>query len=247
MSEIPMNERNIVYFPVQSVQIGMDENDNPIYDNAADAEILQNLRQMEIKDGVYPDDSSYLQVMSNNNMTVTVKAGYAHVRGVQVWVKEDVTLALAAADELADRVDRVVLRLSLQNRDVTLAVKTGDATLTRIEGQTWELGLADIAVDHLNDTITQAETTDLRLDSTACGVVSGLMQVDTQSIFNQYMAWWEDQQDTSGYLTVGNWLDKVYPVGSIYMSVNSANPSTLFWRNMGSLGRGQGAGGRGYR
>ena len=228
MSEIPMNERNIAFFPMQSVQIGMDEADNPIYDNAADAEILQKLRQLEIKDGIYTDGSTYLQVMSNDDMTVTVKAGYAHVRGVQVWVKEDVTLALATADELTDRVDRVVLRLDWVGREVTLEVKTGDTSLTRIEGQTWELGLADIAVDHLNDTVTQAEITDLRLNTTACGVVSGLMQVDTQSIFNQYMTWWEDQQDTGGYVTNSNLLDKVYPVGSIYMSVNSTDPSTLF-------------------
>lgn len=237
MSEIPMNERNIVFFPMQSVQIGVDEDDNPIYDNAADAEILQKLRQMEIKDGVYPDDSTYLQVMSNGDMTVTVKAGYAHVRGVQVWMKEDVTLALEAADDLVDRVDRVVLRISFQDRDVTLAVKTGDTALTRAEGQTWELGLADIAVDHLNDTVTQAEITDLRLDTTACGVVSGLMQVDTQSIFNQYMTWWEDQQDTSGYLTV----DGEYPSlnttsKKVFGAINEAYDNIGSFKESRSLG-----------
>lgn len=29
----------------------------------------------------------------------------------------------------------------------------------------------------------------------------------------------------------------IYPVGSIYMSVNSTNPSSLFGRNMGSVGK----------
>lgn len=32
-------------------------------------------------------------------------------------------------------------------------------------------------------------------------------------------------------------LDLTYPVGSIYMSINSSNPSILFGRNMGSLGK----------
>lgn len=32
-------------------------------------------------------------------------------------------------------------------------------------------------------------------------------------------------------------LDIVYPIGSIYMSINSSNPSVLFGRNMGSLGK----------
>jgi hypothetical protein len=203
MPDTQMNERNIVFFPMQSVQIGTDEFGDPIYDNAADAEILQNLRQMEIKDGVYPDGSAYLQVMSNGDMTVTVKAGYAHVRGVQVWVKEDIVLNVEDADPLVDRTDRVILRLSMVDRDITITVKTGDTSLTRVEGQTWELGLADISVAHNNTVITQEEITDLRLDTTACGIVSGLMQVDTQTIFNQYLAWWENQQDTTGYMTNG--------------------------------------------
>lgn len=202
MLSTPMNERNIAYFPMQSTQIGTDEQGDLIYDNAADADILQNMRQREIKDGVYPDVSTYLQVMSNSDMTITVMAGYAHVQGIQVWVKEDTTLTVEDADLLVDRVDRVVLRLSLVDREVTLAVKKGDISLTRITGQTWELGLADLAVAKNNAIITQAEITDLRLNTTACGIVSGLMQVDTESIFNQYMTWWETQQDTTGYLTV---------------------------------------------
>ncbi len=205
MADIPMNERNIVYFPMQSVQIDTDEQGNPIYDNAADAEILQKLRQREIKDGVYPDDSTYLQVMSNNDMTVTVKAGYAHIQGVQVWIKEDVILVVEDANVLVDRIDRVVLRLSLVDREVTLAIKKGDTSLTRIAGQTWELGLADLAAAKNNAVITQSEITDLRLNPSLCGIVSGLMQVDTKTIFNQYMDWWERQQDTIGYLTVDDY------------------------------------------
>lgn len=202
MADIPMNERNIVYFPMQSVQIDTDEQGNPIYDNAADAEILQKLRQREIKDGVYPDDSTYLQVMSNNDMTVTVKAGYAHIQGVQVWMKEDVILTVEDADLNVDRIDRVALRLSLVEREVTLIIKKDSTSLTRIAGQVWELGLADLHVAKNNAEITQAEIDDLRPSPTACGVVSGLMQVDTSTIFNQYMTWWETQQNTAGYLTV---------------------------------------------
>ena len=32
-------------------------------------------------------------------------------------------------------------------------------------------------------------------------------------------------------------LDLTYPIGSIYMSIKSTNPSFLFGRNMGSLGK----------
>lgn len=202
MPSTEMNTRNIAYFPMQSAQIGTDESGDPIYDNAADAELLRNLRQLEIKDGVYTDNSTYLQVMSNGDMTVTVKAGYAHIRGLQVWVKEDTVLTVETADALVNRTDRVVLRLSYADREVTLAIKKSDTTLTRSAGQTWELGLADLAVVMNNAVISQAEITDLRLDTTACGVVSGLMQVDTETIFNQYSAWWETQQVTTGYLTV---------------------------------------------
>lgn len=206
MPSVPMNERNIVFFPVQSAQIDTDEEENPIYDNMADAEILQNLRKLEIKDGIYPDNSTYLKVEKHGDgdgdMYVVVKAGFAHIQGVQIWVKNDVVLEVDPAYDLLDRVDRVVLRYVVDDRDVTLAIKTGDTSLTRTN-QIWELGLADLHVDHMNSVVTQEEIDDLRLDTAACGIVSGLMQVDTAEIFAQYQAWWDSQQSTTGFLSVG--------------------------------------------
>lgn len=48
----------------------------------------------------------------------------------------------------------------------------------------------------------------------------------------------KDYVDISGTLKENGktLLDLTYPVGSIYMSINSSDPSTLFGRNMGSLG-----------
>ena len=48
----------------------------------------------------------------------------------------------------------------------------------------------------------------------------------------------KDYVDISGILKENGktLLDLTYPVGSIYMSINSSNPSILFGRNMGSLG-----------
>ncbi len=210
MPSTPMNERNIVFFPMQSAQIGTDEDNNPIWDNAADAEILQNLRMQEVKNGVYPDVSTYLQVVSNNDMTITVTAGYAHIQGVQVRVKEDEILQVEDADPLVDRMDRVVLRLDLVENEITLAIKQGDTSLTRTN-QIWELGLADLAIVHNNAVISLDEITDLRFDPDICGVATSklgyLQETDTINSLNN--------GDTSNPF-IAALLDYFYPVGTIY-------------------------------
>ncbi len=172
-----MSEMNIVTFPMKEVEIGNTKCGNPIYFSNDVTDIMQKLGQREISDGIYPDDSSYLQTISNGDMTVAVKAGYSHIQGVHVWVKEDVALTVEAADTVA-RVDRIVLRLSIPDKNVVLAIKKGDTTLTKIAGQTWELGLADIAVAANATEITPNDITDLRADDVACGYIHGDLTVD---------------------------------------------------------------------
>lgn len=52
-------------------------------------------------------------------------------------------------------------------------------------------------------------------------------------IFSKLKSW----IDAQGFMTNNGLVDKIYPVGSIYMSVNNVNPSTIFggtWETWGS-------------
>ncbi|MCT4543481.1 MAG: hypothetical protein N4A63_08065 [Vallitalea sp.] len=154
-----------------------------------------------VGNGVFPNPSTNLQVVSNDDMTVTLKSGKAWINGYFYTNTDNLILTIENADGASNRVDRVVLRLDFLNREVKVAVKKGTfgsakaPTLQR-DADIYELGLATIQVNRGAIKITQGDTTDTRLDTNVCGVVQGLInQVDTTTIFNQYKQWFEDKQE----------------------------------------------------
>ena len=163
-----------------------------------------------ISDGVFATPASAMQVQENSGMTVQVSAGYGFVKCR--WIKNDAPylLTLDAADLIVDRVDRVVMRLDIPNRLMELAIKKGTTeapALTRVDGGVWELSLAQIAVAAGATSITQADITDERADTSVCGYVTGLIdQIDTTNLFAQYNAafntWFANVQETVKSTTI---------------------------------------------
>ncbi len=152
-----------------------------------------------IGNGVFPNPSNNLQVISNNNMVVTVKTGKAWINGFVVFNDGDYNFELEPSDGLLSRIDRIVLRWNKVNRDIELAVKKGDysdnPSPTNLErtADIFELALADVLVANGVISVTQANITDLRLNSELCGIVHGTVeQVDTTTLFNQYKTWFNE-------------------------------------------------------
>lgn len=90
-------------------------------------------------------------------------------------------LELATANGVNPRIDRVVVRWSAVSREIRLAVLTGTAVasptppaLTR-NNDVYELGIADIAVAKGVVSITAGSITDIRLNTTLCGLVNSLV------------------------------------------------------------------------
>jgi len=149
-----------------------------------------------IGNGVFPNPSNGLQVMANNDMTVTVKAGRAWINGYILINDDDYTLTLEPADGVLSRIDRIVVRYDIADREIRLEVKKGTfasspvaPTLQR-DADAYELALADIYISAGTTSITQANITDLRLSTEYCGIVHGVVdQVDTEVLFQDYQAW----------------------------------------------------------
>lgn len=121
-------------------------------------------------------------------------------------------------------------------------------------GGVYQIVLANVLVNAGVTSITQADITDKRADNTVCGWVVGTVdRVDVEQMTAQAQAdfetWFErmkDQldSDAAGHLQneidglatdidelateVENVVTKLYPVGSIYLSVNNVDPSTIF-------------------
>lgn len=148
-----------------------------------------------ISNGVFATPSNAMQVQAATGLSVNVSAGWGFIQCK--WVNNDnnYNVQLDAADSTFARIDRIVLKLdrSHEHRYITIEAKTGTPAatpeppeLTR-SGDVYELSLAQVAVAAGATTITQAEITDERADTSVCGYVTGLIdQIDTTNLFAQF-------------------------------------------------------------
>lgn len=175
-------------------------------DRKYNAEHMSRYFDKLITSGVFPNPSTQLQVVATTGMTVNVLPG----RGIADchWMENDAnySLTLDAADVVLDRIDAIVMKLDLTEdvRDVHLEVKKGTPSssptapaMTRSD-QIKEYCLATIRVAKLAESITQAQITDTRANTSVCGWVTGLItQVDTSTLFSQWQSAYEQYYDES--------------------------------------------------
>ena len=155
-----------------------------------------------ISNGVLATPSTNLQVQAGSGMTVSVSPGYGMIQAKYIDLTTAQSVQLTEADIALDRIDRIVLRLDRQNRQIVIAAKTGTPAanpaapaLTRT-ADVYELSLARIAVAHGTAAITQAEITDERSNTSVCGYITGMIdQIDTTELFAQFTAAFEHWYD----------------------------------------------------
>lgn len=136
-----------------------------------------------------------MQVLANEGMNIQVDTGVCYINGYMGWVEKSEILEIEESDTQA-RIDRIVARLSFIDRKIELYVKKGTAagnpTAPELQRDydIYEIALADIRVNANVIEITQANITDLRLNTELCGIVANQLQhVDTTTLFNQYQDW----------------------------------------------------------
>lgn len=149
-----------------------------------------------ITNGYFPNVASNLQVTASAlGMNVTLKSGVAWINGYMYNNTSDLTLTVEKADSILSRIDRIILRCDFSKREIRAYVKKGTPasspvapTLQR-DADAYELAVAEVRVEYMNDIIAQKDITDVRLNKDLCGVVNSLLQADTTTIFNQYWDW----------------------------------------------------------
>lgn len=170
------------------------------YDAARFAEYFASF----IGNGVFPNPSTNLQVVAQTtpDMTVIVRPGKAWINGYILINDDDYILQLDPADGVLHRIDRVVARYDVEDREIRLEIKKGTFASTPVapalqrDADAYELALADIYVANGVISITQANITDQRLNTSLCGIVHGTVdQVDTTTLFTQYTQGFELKKD----------------------------------------------------
>lgn len=229
--------------------------------NSLNGDRVYNADQMSeyfkglISDGVYENVGGALQVMASStpDMNVNVQTGRAIINSK--WLENDAVLIvpITAAHVTLNRWTAVVIHLDMSARTISIITKDGTPASNPTKpamtnGATVkELCLAYVYVAAGVTSITQANITDTRANTSVCGWITGLVeQVDTSTLFNQWetaynesisnMTAWETAQQAAfnswfstltSQLTVGAYIEQYQKVVEIGASDSKIIPLNM--------------------
>lgn len=250
----------MIGYPFNS-HVTYDEHDTPEFDRAISAAPLKNLIAKLFSNGVLPNPSTNLQVVSGDaGMTVIVRAGFCIINGGLKLEDEDKTLVVQAANANHPRIDTVVMRWN-DNDDVracdlyvvegTPAANPVRPDLTRT-ASVYELGLADLYITAGSTSIDSFRITDTRLDSNRCGYISSISEFDTTTLYNQiqadldnfqeveqadFLAWYESMKDQLSEDAAGNLQLEIDEVNGRYNGLTQDIAEWVVLNQLPQVGR----------
>ena len=159
-------------------------------DRYYDAESMGDWLRPFFRNGVF---NGQMQVTANDDMSVTIAAGYGYINGKHRHFLTPTTLDIETASGTLNRIDNVILRRDDTERRIYLRIEKGgnaanpvSPVLTRT-GTVYDLKLAEIYIEAGSVRITQAEITDTRMNADVCGwVAATVTQIDFTQIQAQF-------------------------------------------------------------
>ena len=143
--------------------------------------------------GVLPVGDQF-QVLVTEGFGIKVTPGYAWLNGYWILNDADYAMTLDAPDGVMHRVDSVMLQWNRANRETTITIVKGvygsapTATAPQRNADVYELCIAQIYVEAGATSITQADITDTRPNSTLCGLSSVYDPPQSDAWFAQFNA-----------------------------------------------------------
>jgi len=125
--------------------------------------------------GVFYESDMSLKVTPSGAMAVNVAAGSAWINGYRYFNTSTMTLALFPSSASYSRIDRIVLRWSLLDRSIRLAVLKGEDSTAPVPMElsrtpdVWEICLADVSVPVGSGIVQETSILDTRLNPSLCG------------------------------------------------------------------------------
>lgn len=180
------------------------------YDRVYSAATFAHYFSLLVNNGVFPDPSTGMQVKASASpdMHISVQPGSGWVNGYYITVPENgpELLTVPTANPSLSRIDSVIMGLNYVEREIQLYIKSGavsaspSAVSLQRDNDLYEMELAQITVAAGVASIYQANITDMRQNTSRCGIVKGTIdQIDTTDLFAQYndafQTWFADLQD----------------------------------------------------
>lgn len=168
---------------------------NGAYDRVYLADSFAKYFASFIGNGIFGGKSDELMVRqkSTASMSVNVLSGQAWINGYWYENNSELSLAIDVADGVYNRIDLIVLRWDGVNRNIRLYVKKGtlavnpSAPALQRNADYYELKLAEIYVKAGSTNVTQANITDMRLNSDVCGFVVGVVKQFDTKVFGEQL------------------------------------------------------------
>lgn len=180
--------------------------DYPLFYNAVDddrvydADSFSDWLKKFFTTGVFKNE---LRVTASGGMGISVASGYCNING-KVMMFDTTPLTVGTADSQYYRIDSVIIERNDTARDFILKIVQGNTgTESSVTGVTpvrsggiYQLVLARIKVKPGATSITQADITDTRANSSLCGIVaSTVTQMDFTQFSAQFDAYLDDFKD----------------------------------------------------
>lgn len=185
-------------------------------DRVYDASDVANFLSKFFTNGVF---NNSLAVSSNDNMTVSVAIGSANINGYAYENTEVLILDIDEADSTLSRIDSVICRFDLTNRQINVMILQGNYATTPSQpsitrtGTIYDLRLANISVPAGATRITADMITDTRFGSDCGNVVGAVQQIDTTDVFTQYETyfnnWFKTLEDELSENQAGNLQNQI--------------------------------------
>lgn len=168
------------------------------YDREYLAEDFARYFRAFISSGLFMEENTSLQVLANNDMTVTLHPGKMVINGYRYDAEAEIIIPIKPADGLLDRIDRIAITWDKEDRNIHYTIREGDfayepiAPECRRNAEYKDYVVADVYVAANVVSITQSAITDQRLNGEVCGLAAPFMPFDPTLIFNQLQAFYQE-------------------------------------------------------
>ena len=159
-------------------------------DRIYDADSFEYLLKKFFTTGVFSGDCA---VSAASGMGIQISSGYCNIDGKVKVFQSPVSLTLTNANPSYDRIDTVVIERNDTDRVFTAKVITGSASASPVPtapvrtAGIYQIVLAEVYVAAGAVSISQANITDKRPDSSVCGIVCAAVQTpDFSDLYAQF-------------------------------------------------------------
>ena len=171
------------------------------YDREYNANDFARYFRAFITSGIIADGGNIaesLQLVANDDMTTTLKAGNLIIDGYRYELMKDMVFQHRAADGVLDRIDRISITLDTAEREIHAILREGEysykpvAPQCRRTSEYMDYVVADVRIVKGAIKVTQANITDTRLSTELCGIAFPFWKLDTGPFFAQLNSFYNE-------------------------------------------------------